>query len=46
MQIAMNQYRDEKSTDNLVGPPVGIQGEGQLTGALLKCPSAVVLLDE
>eukprot|EP01049_Picozoa_sp_SAG25_P016641 SAG25_NODE_3915_length_930_cov_1.583634_1_plen_119_part_00 len=30
MQIAMNQYRDEKSTDNLVGPPVGIQGEGQV----------------
>ena len=26
----MNQYRDEKSTDNLVGPPVGIQGEGQV----------------
>jgi hypothetical protein len=30
VQIAMNQYRDEKSTDNLVGPPVGIQGEGQV----------------
>ena len=34
------------SIDNLIGPPVGILGEGQLTGALRKCPSAVVLLDE
>ena len=46
VQIPMNQYQDERSIDNLIGPPVGILGEGQLTGALRKCPSAVVLLDE
>ena len=43
---AVSRYQDERSIDNLIGPPVGIQGEGQLTGALKRCPSAVVLLDE
>lgn len=42
----MAQYQDKMSAANLVGPPVGIEGTGQLTGALLEEPSAVVLLDE
>lgn len=46
VQIPMNQYQSEASISNLIGPPVGIMGEGQLTGALRKCPSATVLLDE
>eukprot|EP01052_Picozoa_sp_SAG31_P030117 SAG31_NODE_3061_length_4730_cov_16.996330_1_plen_580_part_00 len=46
VQLQMNQYQDERSIDTLIGPPVGVVGEGQLTGALRKCPSAVVLLDE
>ena len=46
VQIPMGQYKDKNSADNLVGPPVGIEGTGQLTGALLENPDAVVLLDE
>ena len=46
VQIPMGQYKDENSAANLVGPPVGIEGMGQLTGALLRHPDAVVLLDE
>jgi energy-coupling factor transporter ATP-binding protein EcfA2 len=46
VQIPMNQYQNEASISNLIGPPVGIMGEGQLTGALRKCPTATVLLDE
>lgn len=44
--IPMGQYKDRNSAANLVGPPVGIEGTGQLTGALLEAPDAVVLLDE
>ena len=46
VSIPMAQYQDKMSTANLVGPPVGIEGTGQLTGALLQEPTAVVLLDE
>ena len=46
VQLPMNQYQEKGSINNLIGPPVGIMGEGQLTGALKACPSAVVLLDE
>jgi ATP-dependent Clp protease ATP-binding subunit ClpA len=46
VSIPMAQYQDKMSAANLVGPPVGIEGTGQLTGALLEEPSAVVLLDE
>ena len=46
VSLPMAQYQDKMSTANLVGPPVGIEGTGQLTGALLKHPDAVILLDE
>ena len=46
VSLPMAQYQDKMSTATLVGPPVGIEGTGQLTGALLEQPSAVVLLDE
>ena len=45
-QIPMNQYQDEGSIATLIGPPVGVVGEGQLTGALMRCPTAVIILDE
>jgi hypothetical protein len=46
VSLPMAQYQDKMSTATLVGPPVGIEGLGQLTGALLQEPAAVVLLDE
>ena len=46
VSLPMAQYQDKLSTATLVGPPIGIEGTGQLTGALLEQPSAVVLLDE
>ena len=43
VQLQMNQFQDERSIDSLIGPPVGVVGEGQLTGALRRSAAGVPL---
>eukprot|EP00658_Telonema_sp_P-2_P081580 TRINITY_DN8401_c0_g1_i3.p1 TRINITY_DN8401_c0_g1~~TRINITY_DN8401_c0_g1_i3.p1 ORF type:complete len:431 (+),score=86.72 TRINITY_DN8401_c0_g1_i3:173-1465(+) len=47
VEFSMGQFQEEHSIATLFGSPQGYQGErGQLTGALMDKPNAVVLLDE
>lgn len=38
----MGNFQDQNTVNNLVGPAVGIVGEGQLTAVLKRAPDAVV----
>lgn len=49
IRLDMSEYQESHSVARMIGSPpgyVGYQDGGQLTDALKKCPSAVVLFDE
>lgn len=48
-RIDMSEYKEEHSTSKLIGTVpgyVGFDQEGQLTGAVLRNPASIILLDE
>ncbi|CAF1204301.1 unnamed protein product [Adineta ricciae] len=46
IRIDMSEYQEKHEVSKLIGAPPGYEKGGQLTDALQKCPTAVVLFDE
>ncbi|CAF3489770.1 unnamed protein product [Rotaria socialis] len=46
IRIDMSEYQEKHEVSKLIGAPPGYEKGGQLTDALKKCPTAVVLFDE